>query len=466
VKDVRRRRQYGGWLPAAGVAWASVALALQACGTSSTDGADGSDAGGGASTGGASQGGSGGSNGTGGSSGSLGGGGEGPPDGVPGTVGYDCSSPSGSAPVLQATDLGVDGLTEPIFLTHEPDGDSGRLFVLERSGRIRIIEDSALHEEPFLDISSKVVVEGGEYGLLGLAFAPDYESSGLFYVHYSDRTEEGDVGDSIIEEYRVTSDRDVADPASARLVLHVEQPEEHGNHKGGSIAFGGDELLYIALGDGGGSGDPEGHAQRLDVLLGKLLRIDPRADGANAYTVPAGNLKDTVPAAAPEIWDYGLRNPFRFTFDGCTGDLYIGDVGQGQWEEVDIELAGDGGKNYGWNVLEGSHCYEPSSGCVETGLTSPALEYDHDLGRSITGGAVYRGSAIPGIRGSYVYADYADNQVWMTAYDRTQRAVTMPVTLTQDLNNMTDIVSITNGSDGELYFVSLAGSVYRLESAP
>lgn len=437
-------------------ALACLTLSFQACDTGRVDGA----ASGGSASGGRSpEGGAGGNAGTGatGSGGSA--------AGVVGTAGYDCSAPSGAAPALQATDLGVSGLVDPLFLTHEPDGDPGRLFVLERSGRIRVIEDEVLLGEPFLDISSKVV-DNGEYGLLGLAFSSDYESSGLFYVHYSDSTEDGDEGDSIIEEYRVTSDPDVADPGSARLVLKVEQAQEYGNHKGGSIAFGGDGLLYIGLGDGGGGGDPDQNGQDPSTLLGKILRIDPRVSGSDAYGIPAGNLIDILPSAAPEVWDYGLRNPFRFTFDGCTADLYIGDVGQGQWEEVDIEPAGEGRKNYGWNVMEGKHCYEPSSGCSETGLTPPVVDYDHDTGKSITGGAVYRGSAIPGLRGAYFYADYVDNKFWMTVYDRVTGTITTPVSLTQDLNNLTRVVSITNGADGEIYFVSLGGGVYRLEAAP
>jgi glucose/arabinose dehydrogenase len=461
-KLLRRRRWVWGSLACTG--WACFAWSFQACGGSG----DTDDA---ASSGGSGSGGEGGPDSGGSASGASAAGGDDAGSGSTGsggsafgTAGYDCSPPSGTVPVLQATAIVTSGLGSPTFLAHEPDGEADRLFVLDRQGVIRIIEGGELSPEPFLDISSKVIVDG-EYGLLGLAFAPDYQDSGRFYVHYSDNTESGDAGDSIIEEYQVSSDRNVADLASARLVLKVEQSQDMSNHKGGSIAFGLDGFLYIGLGDGGGGGDPDGNGQDVGVLLGKLLRIDPRETGSDPYSVPADNLIETLPAAAPEIWDFGLRNPFRFTFDGCTGDLYIGDVGQGEREELDVELAGAGRKNYGWNVTEGLRCYEPSSGCTEAGITPPVHDYDHTVGKSITGGAVYRGSSLPGIRGAYFFADYTENKLWMTVYDRAAGTVSTPVSLTQDLNNLTQVVSITNGADGELYFVSLQGGVYRLDAA-
>jgi glucose/arabinose dehydrogenase len=195
------------------------------------------------------------------------------------------------------------------------------------------------------------------------------------------------------------------------------------------------------------------------------LRIDPRANGEAAYSSPPGNLRDSMASAAPEIWDYGLRNPFRFTFDGCTGDLYIGDVGQNELEELDIEKAGDGHRNYGWNQTEGNACFEPSTDCDWTGITRPILDYDRDAGKSITGGAVYRGRAIPSLRGTYFYADYQDGRVWTVVYDRVSGTASAPVSRSQELNNVVHIVSITNGADGELYFVSLDGGVYQLRAA-
>ena len=405
---------------------------------------------GGASTGGASSGDGGQGAGTGGSAGP-----------VPGSSSYDCAPASGTIPELQATPVVTEGLDQPLYLTHEPNGEPGRLFVLEREGRVRIIENGVLLQEPFLDFASKVA-QGGEQGALGLAFHPNFAENGLFYLHYSDNAA-GSEGDSVFAEYRVSADPNVADAASGRVVLEVAQPEMQ-NHKGGSIAFGRDGLLYIGLGDGGGGGDPEDNGQNVESLLGKLLRIDPEASGEDEYTVPEGNLWDTLPTAAPEIWDYGLRNPFRFSFDGCTGDLYIGDVGQDELEEVDIERAGEGGKNYGWNTMEGTACYQPESGCDQTGLTLPAFDYGHDVGQSITGGAVYRGSAIPALRGTYFYADYQSNAVWSLAYDRGTGTASVPVSHTQELNNVSEIVAITNGADGELYFVSRQGGIFKLEA--
>jgi len=398
---------------------------------------------------------------------------------VPGTNGYDCTAPSGAVPPLKATAVVASGLTEPIYLAHAPNDDAGRLFVLERAGTIRIVKAGALVAKPFLDIKSKVVTgaaNGDERGLLGMAFHPNYASNGLFYVHYSDKADANDTGDTIIEEYKVGSaSPDEADAASARLILKVEQPDNSSaafrNHKGGAINFGADGFLYIGLGDGGGSGDSDtshgtGNGQNLSKLLGKMLRLDPTKSASAAYTIPPGNLKDKVAAAAPEIWDYGLRNPFRSSFDGCTGDLYIGDVGQDKWEEVDIEKAGDGNKNYGWNKTEGLHCYQPATGCDETGITKPLAEHDHNAGKAITGGAVYRGHAIPSLRGTYFYADYQSNTIWSTVYDRAKGTASTPKSLKQDINNVTSIVAIRNGADGELYFVSLMGGLYRLEANP
>jgi glucose/arabinose dehydrogenase len=382
-------------------------------------------------------------------------------------------------PALKATAVVASGLAEPIFAAHAPNDDAGRLFVIERAGTIRIVKAGALVTKPFLDIKSKVVAgaaNGDERGLLGMAFHPNYATNGLFYVHYSDKADANNTGDTIIEEYKVGSaSPDEADTASARLLLKVEQPDNSStafrNHKGGAINFGADGFLYIGLGDGGGSGDKDashgtGNGQDLSKLLGKILRLDPTKSASAAYTIPAGNLKDKVAAAAPEIWDYGLRNPFRSSFDGCTGDLYVGDVGQDKWEEVDIEKAGDGNKNYGWNKTEGLHCYQPATGCDETGITKPLAEYDHNAGKSITGGAVYRGRAIPSLRGTYLYADFQSNTIWSTVYDRSKGTASTPKSLKQDINNVTSIVAIRNGADGELYFVSLMGGLYRLEANP
>jgi glucose/arabinose dehydrogenase len=444
-------------------------------GSGGPSGGSGSQTGGSASGGSASGGSASGSGGTGEPlGGSTGAGGK----RVAGTDGYDCSPASGATPALQAKSIAATGITEPIYLTHAPNDDAGRLFVVERAGTVRLIKAGSVVAKPFLDIKGKVVAgtaNGDERGFLGMAFHPSYADNGLFYVHYSDKADANDTGDTVIEEYKVSSaSPDEADAASGRVVLKVEQPTNSStlfrNHKGGAINFGSDGFLYIGLGDGGGSGDTDtthgtGNGQNLMSLLGKMLRINPVASAGAQYSSPPGNLKDKMAAAAPEIWDYGLRNPFRSSFDGCTGDLYIGDVGQDKWEEVDVEKAGEGQKNYGWNKTEGNHCYQPMSGCDETGITKPVIEYDHNAGKSLTGGAVYRGKSIPGLRGAYLYADYQTNAVWSLVYDREKGTASTPVSLKQDLNNVTSIVSISNGADGEIYLVSLMGGVYKLEAA-
>jgi glucose/arabinose dehydrogenase len=395
---------------------------------------------------------------------------------IGGTGKYDCSAATGEVPVLKLTKLTGD-LNLPVDAAHPPDDD--RLFVITLAGQIRIYKDGALVSTPFLDITSKVAVGGSpgdERGLLGIAFHPDYATNGLFYVHYNLKS--SSAGDSQIEEYKVSDNPDVADATSARTVLTVAQPGMNQfNHKGGAINFGPNKLLFIGLGDGGGSGDqhtpPNG--QSTATLLGKILRINPLKDGDKAYTTPADNLVMDVNGAKPEIWDYGLRNPFRSSFDACTGDLYIGDVGQNDKEEIDIEKVGEGRQNYGWNTMEGLQCYPANvTNCDKTGLTLPLIEVDDSEGTSITGGSVYRGKEIPGIRGVYFYADYVSNKVWWTKFDRTAGTVSTPTSITQDLNPKT-IVAIRNGNDGELYFVSLGlsfggnpstsmGAVYKLEA--
>jgi len=388
------------------------------------------------------------------------------PSRIPGSDGYNCDPPSGEEPVLTLTPVATD-LNYPVLVTHAPNDD--RLFIVQLDGKVKILQGETVKTEPFLDLGDKVQIGGGggdERGLLGLAFAPDYAESGLLYVHYSAGgalEPDHERGDTIIEEYRVSADPDRVDPASARVVFSYPQPAN--NHNGGSINFGLDGYLYIGLGDGGGGGDPNGNGQNVETPLGAILRIDPRQDGDSPYRIPAGNLFDEVDNAAPEIWDMGLRNPFRWNFDACTGDMYIGDVGQGAFEEIDIELALDGRRNYGWNVMEGFSCYGAEE-CDKTGLTLPVLDYPSEgSGASVTGGAVYRGSKIPALRGAYFYADYVKNRVWSVIFDRTEQKVTNPVSYTQDLN-LSSPVAIQNGPDGELYFVSIsAGTVYRLDPA-
>ncbi len=293
------------------------------------------------------------------------------------------------------------GLDRPVYLTHSGDG-SGRLFLVEKPGTIRIVQGGALLPAPFLDIRDLVKSSGSEQGLLGLAFAPDYSSSGRFFVHYIDQD-----GNTVIARYRASSDPDLADPASAAVILRIDQP--YANHNGGDLAFGPDGYLYIGMGDGGSEGDPLGTGQRLDTLLGKILRIDVRGD---TYAIPVDNPFLNQQGARPEIWAYGLRNPWRFSFDRATGDLYIGDVGQDSYEEIDFQAAGSaGGPNYGWSIMEGFHPYKGGS---IAGLTPPVAEYDHTSGNcSVTGGYVYRGSAISALAGIYVFGDYCTGQTWV-----------------------------------------------------
>jgi glucose/arabinose dehydrogenase len=449
-------------------------------GSSGNSGGTQGNSGGNASGGGASDGGSGGGAPTGGAgTGGSAGGGNNP---VAGTDKYDCSAAAtGAVPALTLTKLAGD-VDLAVDMAHAPNDD--RLFVITLNGTIRIFQDGNLVTAPFLDISSKVAggtatTPGDERGLLGIAFHPDYATNGLFYVHYNLKSATN--SDSRIEEYKVSSDPNVADPASAREVLTVKQPGGGNNHKGGAINFGPNKLLFIGLGDGGGSGDmhtpPSG--QSTDVLLGKILRINPLKEGDKAYTTPADNLIMDVPTAKPEIWDYGLRNPFRSSIDGCTGDLYIGDVGQNDYEEVDMEKAGEGRKNYGWNKVEGCHPYPTAAtnyctaGGAPAGVTLPQIEVPDEEGTSITGGAVYRGKSIPELRGAYFYADYVANKVWYSRFDRAAGTASAPKSVTQELAAKT-IVAIRNGNDGELYFVALGvalfgggaekGGVYKLEA--
>jgi glucose/arabinose dehydrogenase len=330
----------------------------------------------------------------------------------------------------------VDGLQRPVDL--QPDG-SGRLFVIEKAGRIRILENDQLVQAPFLDITDRVGSNGNEQGLLGLAFHPAYQQNGRFFVNYTDRN-----GDTVISRFQVSGVPNVADPSSEVKLLGVDQP--YANHNGGVLAFGPDGYLYAGLGDGGSQGDPNANAQNTGVLLGKILRLD--VDAAESYAVPTDN------PFGNEVWAYGLRNPWRFSFDRSTGDLYTGDVGQNQWEEVDFLPAGSpGGTNFGWDHREGAHDYE---GGGPQGMVDPVAEYSHQEGGcSITGGYVYRG-AMPEWNGIYLYGDYCTGFIWgLLQTDsgwQSQRLFDLDVTIT----------SFGQDQAGELYLVSDTGGIFRL----
>ena len=287
----------------------------------------------------------------------------------------------------------VSGLERPVDIQHAGDE---RLFVIEKVGRIRVLQGGRLVDFPYLNISDRVGSRGNEQGLLGLAFHPNYAENGLFFVNYTDTG-----GNTVIARYRVTPDPNIADPSSEVVLLRVEQP--YGNHNGGGMAFGPDGYLYIGLGDGGSAGDPQNNGQKLDTFLGKILRLD--VDSTDPYAIPADN------PFGNEIWAYGLRNPWRFSFDSQTGDLYIGDVGQNQWEEIDFMPAGaPGGYNFGWKHFEGSQPYD-SIPPDDVQFVPPVAEYDHSQGCSVTGGYVYRG-VMPEWNGIYLYGDYCTGTVW------------------------------------------------------
>jgi glucose/arabinose dehydrogenase len=295
------------------------------------------------------------------------------------------------------------GLRSPVDLAH-PDDGSGRLFVVEKAGRIKILKDGKVEEGSFLDIESRVGSKGSEQGLLGLAFHPKFSENGRFFVNYTDLD-----GDTIVSEFGLTDNSDRADAGSEKVLIKIDQPAS--NHNGGQIQFGPDGYLYIGMGDGGSAGDPWGNAQNLDSLLGKLLRLD--VDGEKPYAIPADNPFKGRSGARPEIWAYGLRNPWRFSFDSETGDMYIADVGQNLWEEIDFQPGGSkGGEDYGWNYTEGLHAYEMPGGYDPSGITFPIFEYGREGGCSVTGGYVYRGNEFPSLAGTYLFTDFCTGKLW------------------------------------------------------
>jgi glucose/arabinose dehydrogenase len=355
--------------------------------------------------------------------------------------------PDGPVPVgLQEV---ASGLAFPLYLT-APAGDP-RLFIVEKGGTIRIVQNGALLPTPFLDFSAKVST-GGEQGLLGLAFDPQYASTGRFVVHYTDLA-----GDTRVSLLRVSLDPNVADPASELPILAVDQPFT--NHNGGQVVFGPDGYLYVMLGDGGSAGDPGDSGQSLADLLGSILRIQPLEGGG--YAVPPDNPFVGMPNVRPEIWSYGLRNPWRVDLDPVTGDLYVADVGQGKWEEVSVSTAAAGagrGVNFGWRIMEGPECFNPSP-CDQSGLELPVVSYDHGQGCSITGGFVYRGSAIPALQGHYFYSDFCAGFVRSF---RLQDGAAVDQFRWPTLAPGPNIPGFGRDAAGELYILATNGVVYRM----
>lgn len=302
-------------------------------------------------------------------------------------------------PSIHLAPLVAAGLERPLFLTHAGDR-SGRLFVVEQSGTIRIINQDVLRKAPFLDVRDRVATDGPERGLLGLAFHPDYPRNGRFFVNYTRQPD----GATVVAEYRRGGAQDEAF-RDERVLMVVLQPEP--NHNGGMVAFGPDGYLYVGFGDGGGVGDPFDRAQNPNELLGKIVRID--VDHGDPYAIPADN-PFAKAGGRPEIYAVGLRNPWRFSFDSNTAELWVADVGQKKWEEVDLVTRGG---NYGWRVMEGFHCFNPAVSCQTRGLAMPVMEYTHEEGRcSIIGGYVYRGRAVPALRGAYVSGDFCSGEVF------------------------------------------------------
>jgi glucose/arabinose dehydrogenase len=339
----------------------------------------------------------------------------------------------------------TSGLSAPVFLT-QPLND-GRIFVVEQAGRIRVIRNGVLQTTPFLDISSRVL-GGGERGLLSVAFHPQYATNHFFYVYFTTQTN----GDIRIERFTTTSNPEVADPTTSKLIITAPH-STYANHNGGLLAFGPDGMLYAGLGDGGSAGDPLGNGQNFNSLLGSLLRLD--VDQGDPYAIPANNPYVGQANRRGEIWAKGLRNPWRYAFDAATSLLYIADVGQGLHEEVDVVAANRGGVNYGWNVMEGASCYNAST-CNQTGFELPILDYGHNPACSITGGYVYRGSAIPGIHGHYFYSDYCAGFLKSFRYEN-------GVAVDQKDWGLTSSSVTSFGADfgGELYMMS-GNSILKL----
>ena len=364
------------------------------------------------------------------------------------------SSPvsAGDATASTAATIRLEQIGEfrsPVYLT-APAGDP-RLFIVEQAGRIRVVKNGRAESNAFLDIADRVR-SGGEQGLLSMAFHPEYRTNGQFFVNFTDKS-----GDTHVERFTVSrSNPDIADAASAKLVIKIDQP--YANHNGGLVMFGPDGMLYIGMGDGGSGGDPRGNGQNRNALLGKILRIN--VSRTEPYSIPEGNPYRNG-GGRPEIWSTGMRNPWRFAFDRASGLLYIADVGQNQLEEINVEPASRGGLNYGWNTMEGDRCYGSGS-CDRTGLVMPKVTFTH-VGNncSVTGGFVYRGRQIPSLAGTYFYSDYCAG--WLKSFKMANGAVTDQKTWT--VPSLGHVVSFGEDGAGELYILSESGKVWKIAGA-
>lgn len=356
-----------------------------------------------------------------------------------------------SSSVALTTQLLVSGLNTPLDL-EQPDDGTGRIFVVEQGGTIRIIQNGAVLPQAFLDISIRVIRQD-EMGLLGMTFHPNYHQNGKFYVNYV-RNNAGQF-QSVIAEYTASAaNPNLTDPATERILLTIDQVSNFPNHKAGQLAFGPDGFLYFGLGDGGSGGDPFGHGQSTQTLLGKMLRIDVNATSPGLqYRIPPDN-PFVSGGGLPEIFAFGFRNPWRFSFDRDTGRLFVADVGQDKFEEIDIVQKGG---NYGWNTMEGMHCFNPPAGCDMTGLILPIAEYSHQEGDAVIGGFVYHGANIPALRGAYVFADFSTGKMW-------ELVEGPPNTWTRTLLLQTNVNISSMGQDqsGELYVVDLSGRILRI----